>query len=297
MKFSDLRIYIKNIASQKKFSEASKELMNVIFDLNKFELIPIITEIGSIPEDIEHDSSEEKLYTKVSDIILAKIFIELGLKSLVLTERANCADVFVESIYHNYSLVADAKAFRLSRTAKNQKDFKVESMVHWKKDNDYSVLCSPYFQYPKSKSQIYSSALEGNVSLFSWEYFYILLSENIKESVDCNLSDLWNYSKIASNSTLVSESQLSFLCTQNEYFCQSLGISNYKFTEYFSIFKERIVDRCQKEIKYWENEKINIKSLSREEAVCKLIKSLKLNEKINAINTYSNKLRGNNGNK
>ena len=27
-----------------------------------------------------------------------------------------------------YSLVADAKAFRLSRTAKNQKDFKVQAM-------------------------------------------------------------------------------------------------------------------------------------------------------------------------
>ena len=65
---------------------------------------------------------------------------------------------------------------------KNQKDFKVESMEHWRGDNDYSVLVCPYFQYPKTLSQIYGQALNNNVSLFSWEYFSILLRNNIKES-------------------------------------------------------------------------------------------------------------------
>lgn len=100
--------------------------------LDRNSFIPLITQISSIPEDIAHDSTEEKLYTKVSDIILAKCFLELNMEAIVLHERANSADVLVRSKYHNYSLIADAKAFRLSRTAKNQKYFKVESMKYFK---------------------------------------------------------------------------------------------------------------------------------------------------------------------
>ncbi len=114
----------------------------------------------------------------------------------VIRERSNCADIIAQSKFHNYSFVGDAKAFRLSRTAKNVKDFKIDSMVHWRGDNDYSVLACPYFQYPKSNSQIYKLALEGNVSLFSWEYLYIVLSENIMENETINLQELWNQSHI-----------------------------------------------------------------------------------------------------
>ena len=54
----------------------------------------------------------------------------MGLNSVVLDARADAADVQARAT--SYSLVADAKAFRLSRTAKNQKDFKVDAMDSWK---------------------------------------------------------------------------------------------------------------------------------------------------------------------
>lgn len=81
---------------------------------------------GYIPESYSRDSSEEKLYSKYTDSLLCESFKSMGLKSLVLTERADAADV--EAFANRYSFVADAKAFRLSRTAKNQKDFKVQAM-------------------------------------------------------------------------------------------------------------------------------------------------------------------------
>lgn len=77
---------------------------------------------GNIPEAYSHDSSEEKLYSKYTDSLLRFTYREMGLKSVVLTERADVADV--DTFAKDYSFVADAKAFRLSRTAKNQKDFK-----------------------------------------------------------------------------------------------------------------------------------------------------------------------------
>src|SRR5258708_1196234 len=73
---------------------------------------------GSIPENSGHDTSEEKLYSKYPDALLAAAFRHIGLTSLVLTERADAADV--EAVGPDYALVADAKVFRLSRTAKNQ---------------------------------------------------------------------------------------------------------------------------------------------------------------------------------
>ena len=103
------------------------------------------------------------------DAVLARAFRELGLQAAVLRERADSADVIAFSCFHGYSLRADAKAFRLSRTARNQKDFKINALSVWKEDAEYAVLCAPYFQYPKRESQIYDQALDRNVCLLSWE--------------------------------------------------------------------------------------------------------------------------------
>ena len=96
---------------------------------------------GAIPESYKHDSSEEKLYSKYTDVVLSKSFECLGLNSVVLTERADVADV--ECVAPDYSFVADAKAFRLSRTAKNQKDFKVQAMDNWKHGKPYAMVVCP----------------------------------------------------------------------------------------------------------------------------------------------------------
>lgn len=107
----------------------------------------------------------------------------LGLKSKAITERADSADVLAKSTFHRYSLVADAKCFRLSRTAKNQKDFKVSTLSNWRgSEHEFAVLVSPYFQYPKEESQIYKLALDSNVCLLSWEHISILLENNISET-------------------------------------------------------------------------------------------------------------------
>lgn len=132
--FKSLCKKINELSSSETFENASLALEEYIFAIAKNDFVPLIAEIGAIPESIAHDSTEEKLYAKATDIMLAKCLRELGLKAVVLKERANSTDVYAESKYHGYSLVADAKAFRLSRTAKNQKDFKVESMAHWKGD-------------------------------------------------------------------------------------------------------------------------------------------------------------------
>jgi type II restriction enzyme len=129
---------------------------------------------GDIPESYGHDSSEEKLYSKYTDAILNESYKYIGLKSLVLRERGDSADV--EAFSKKYSFVADAKAFRLSRTAKNQKDFKVQAMDGWKRGKPYAMVVCPIYQLPTRASQIYHQASTRNVCIFTYSHLSVLCS-------------------------------------------------------------------------------------------------------------------------
>lgn len=290
MNYIELRSLIRE-NSNLDFAAASNNLQSVLFDISRTDVLSLITEIGIIPEDIGHDSSEEKLYTKVSDILFAKALKEMNFEVTVLRERSNCADIIAQSKYHNYSLVGDAKAFRLSRTAKNAKDFKVDSMVHWKEDNDFSVLACPYFQYPKSNSQIYRSALNGNVSLFSWEYLYIILSENIRESEDVNLRELWNQSRNIMQQTNMADANKCFIQQQDANIREIIGLTEEQFNNHFNNIKGSIVYRGNEEIRYYESEIARIQQLNREDAIRELLISMKLDSKIETIRRFINQVQ------
>lgn len=126
----------------------------------------------AIPESYGHDTSEEKLYSKYTDALLAQAYKFMGLRSLVLTERADVADV--EAFADDYNFVADAKVFRLSRTAKNQKDFKVQAMDNWKHGKPYAMVVCPLYQLPSRTSQIYKQAGDRNVCIFSYSHLAVL---------------------------------------------------------------------------------------------------------------------------
>lgn len=295
MNFEELRHLIRHesINADTSFDGSGTIIQQKIFALDKKALKPLLYDIGTIPEDIGHDSSEEKLYAKAADIVLAKTFHELGINAAVNKERANCADVLGKSNQHGYTLVGDAKAFRLSRTAKNQKDFKVKSMEDWKGDNDYSVLVCPYYQYPKSNSQIYGQALDGNVCLLSWEHLALFLDSNICESKTVNLSKIWNISsRIGEKVTIKDKDKNSnFHEMGNEFICEDLKINPDKMKGLFSDCRKGLVYRGEVEIDYWKNRIVEIKEFSKEKAIGELIIALKLNEKISAIKKFIDSLR------
>ncbi len=146
-----IEMHVDENSDFRRITDPAKEFLNSI---KRSEFIQILDNIGTIPEKIQHDSTEEKLYSKVSDLVLVKAFQYLGMCAAAVTERGDAADIIAKSIAgHKYSLVADAKCFRLSRTAKNQKDFKVSNLSDWRgAENEYAVLVAPYFQYPSKKS-------------------------------------------------------------------------------------------------------------------------------------------------
>lgn len=282
-------------SSKKDFKKATDEVRNFIDILDVQDFKGIVKQIGTIPEVIEHDSTEEKLYSKASDIVLARCFRELGMASRALDERADSADIIAESrAGYNYSLVADAKCFRLSRTAKNQKDFKVSNLSDWRgSENEYAVLVAPYFQYPQNTSQIYSKALENNVCLMTWEHISIMLDNNIKESEKFSLESLWNASQmIARDKTLAFVNAKScFLPKIDGYVAKKIGMSESNFMKLLNEYKNTIVNRGEFEIEYWNDCIADIRKYTREEAIEELIKAKKLHEKISVIRAYIEKLK------
>ncbi len=294
MEFKDLIEFI-NIASSENFKDSTKKAIDFIDKIPLKSFKELVKNIGTIPECIEHDSTQEKLYSKVSDIVLARCFRELGLKSKALNSRADSADIIAESVCgYSYSLVADAKCFRLSRTAKNQKDFKISNLSNWRgSENEYAVLVSPYYQYPKKSSQIYSMALEKNVCLLSWEHISILLDNNIKESENFSLESIWNISQmIARDKTLsFANAKQCLLPKIDSYIAKKINKNAAEFKEILQKYKILIKKRGQDEISYWQNCIKEIERYSKERAILELIKAKKLQEKITMISTYINGLK------
>lgn len=282
-------------SSNKDFRSATEEIKKYINSITDTDFKEIVKQIGTIPESFEHDSSEEKLYSKASDIVLSRCFRMLGLASRALDERGDSADIIAESqVGYNYSLVADAKCFRLSRTAKNQKDFKVSNLSDWRgSENEYAVLVAPYFQYPQSNSQIYSKALENNVCLLSWEHLSIMLAHEIKEEQGkVSLESLWNSSQmIARDKSLAyANAKQCFLPKMNTYVAKKIGCSTATFEKSLYGYKDLIITRGKSEINYWTDKIAEIKRYSKEQAINELIKSMKLQEKIDVINKYIERL-------
>lgn len=239
---------------------------------------------GSIPEEYDHDSSEEKLYSKYTDNLLSFSYQSIGLKSIVLTERADAADV--EAVAKNFSFVADAKAFRLSRTAKNQKDFKVQAMDGWKKGKPYAMVVCPIYQLPSQSSQIYQQATLRNVCIFTYSHLALLVTYSSKKGTSKtikllhkifevipalnpskNAFDYW----VAINKTMLNFDKTIPPLWENE---------KKAALEAVSIAKEEA-------LRFLASERERIMRMDHNQAIAELIKIKKLDSKIKVIESIS----------
>lgn len=259
--------------STRTFVEATERLIAYVGAITRTELSGMLLDIGAIPQNIKPSSSEEKLYSKATDIVLARCFAELGLNATVLEARGNSADVEATSMFHGYSLVADSKAMRLSRTAKNQKDFKVGALGdNWiGTDSTYAVLCCPLYQYPVSKSQIYEQALNNKTCFFSWEYIKFLIDNNVRESNILSLEPIWSYAVRLSRVAGINR-QENYLGKIEETISSRTSLDINYLRQSISSYYQYIAARADVERNQILTQRISeINSMSRDEAISLLI--------------------------
>ncbi len=272
--------------------EAIKLILEISQNVNAFDILEDsfsrtskkrlsenIIECGILPEMFEHDSSEEKLWAKYSDIILALSLRHLGIPSEVLRTRGNSADVFGRT--KNYSIVGDAKTFRLSRTAKNQKDFKVKALDDWRKHNNYAVLIAPLTQYPRRKSQIYAQAIDSNVTLISYTHLNFLLDFHDKQ----DLRLLWETGKRLKTTLKPSEYRSSQLYWKeiDKMVCEIVNQKIEILKRYKVLEINKIKEIGFEGIRFWESKIREYQKLTKEEAIKKLISAEKIETKIKII--------------
>jgi len=261
-----------------------KELASETKKEGASSLIDHIRLCGDIPESYGHDTSEEKQYSKYTDALLSETYKFLGFKSLVLKERADAADV--EAFAKEYSFVADAKAFRLSRTAKNQKDFKIQAMDGWKRGKPYAMVVCPIYQLPTKSSQIYEQASARNVCIFTYSHLAMLVSYSLLDSKQraveliheiFKVIPALNPSKDASSYWLaVNKTMLSF---------------SPKIEELWKLEKQAAVESIfaakEEALKFLANERKKIMQMSHEEALRALIQVHKIENRIKVIKSVS----------
>lgn len=241
---------------------------------------------GAIPEKYGHDTSEEKLYSKYTDVVIHTTYQSMGFNSAIIKERADAADV--ECANDDYSFVADAKAFRLSRTAKNQKDFKVEAMASWKNNKDYAMVVCPSYQLPSRASQIYQQAGARSVCIGTYAHLAVFSRyaeiKNKEKAMEL-LHKVFKTIKTMSPSRdaitywkIINEKILNFDISIKDIWREEKKAS----IEAIDFLKVEALG-------FLESEKDDILRLSKEEAIKKVLKSSKIENKARAIKSVVDK--------
>jgi type II restriction enzyme len=252
---------------------AFDELERQLSLLSKESLSTELLNCGIIPESINHDSSQEKLWAKYCDILLSLSLNYLNIQSIVIRSRGDSADILGTT--ESYSIVGDAKAFRLSRTAKNQKDFKVSALDDWRRQNTFACLVAPLYQYPTRNSQIYAQAKTKNVTLLSYVHLKFLLDFPPQDT----LALLWNVP-----GTLVrNQDARVYWKAIDDAITHLTNQTDNQLRDYKQMEAEKTKEIAQEGINYWQSVIASYYTFSKEEAIEKLIRAEKIEQKIHII--------------
>lgn len=232
---------------------------------------------GAMPERYGHDSSAEKLYAKYTDVLVSETLNAIGLNSMTITARADAADVQARAAH--YSLVADAKAFRLSRTAKNQKDFKIQALDGWRNGLDYAVVICPIYQLPGKTSQIYQQAIARNVCILSYSHLGALLALAREKSPA--IAERGLHLILEKVGKLhPSKNAADYWMGINETLITALGKYKHLWTIEKKESLEGLVLAKEEALNYLQSERHRLLGLSHQEALDTLLRSIGLDARI-----------------
>lgn len=267
---------VRLIGSAATFAQSGSSLEAALDGCSQADILDHLDYGGVIPEQFPHDSTEEKVFAKYCDALLARALSETGLTARVIEARGDAADV--QANHQNlYSLVGDAKAFRLSRTAKNQKDFKVEALNQWRHGATYACLLAPIYQYPNTTSQIYAQAIRYNVTLLSYTHLAFLI-RNRNYTPD-DLARLWRVGQTLTET----QSAGAYWAAVRTVVLELTGRTNEEWERAVADARARLCEQAGEQVRFWETEKERIAALDQRTAVRELVKALKIDSKITVI--------------
>lgn len=206
--FFFIQNYVDNIFKSNKqidheiISNEFKILLRQDFDDNRFS--NLLKHSGYIPDLYNNDSSEEVLYTKLVEVLVAEWAERMGFKSEIVKQKASKEDVTIN--IDNKIIVCDAKSFRLGRSQKapNVKDFlKLEDIRKWMESYEGSIgglVTYPCTHEWKNTSDAYRYCSTKDAPTLMLPYKYLAFLFDTRHKYDTNnLVYLWDYEKLFPN--------------------------------------------------------------------------------------------------
>lgn len=271
------------------FDEKSRALEEFISGLNDKDLQVLLSEVGFIPESYEHDSSEEKVYAKAMDIVVAVALRKATYNCVISVERSNTADVIaLTDVGTHHKLVLDAKAFRLSRTALNPKDYKIEALDQWRGDADYACLVAPIAGFPQGDSRLFAEAVRYNVTLLTFSHLQFMLEHGVDATE--RLIPLWNAASVVRDDSGNTPDATQYWASVDRVFCEVLKIDMELWKASRRRYFQSMIQVADKQIAYYETERAKLDTLTKEELVRIASDALKLDNKISVIQSKKTRM-------
>jgi hypothetical protein len=266
--------YIKNIVDDKITDDTKRvltqkiveEVKNKIVSLSDDDFVEVMISCF-IPDTYRDQGKKEKLYTKLSELVVGEWWRRMGGTYVLPTKRSGTEDV--EMILNDISVVCDSKIFRLGRSQKapNVKDFlKLASVMTWinnlKKKYDeenkkgHSILgglvtYSSFHEWEKD-SEVYQECSNPNTSVLMLPYEVLALLLKYKGAYALeDFLGLWDYKKIGMEE---SKKKTAYWKTVESFLCGLLNIDAAKYKQEIKLYRDMIIKARDEYRKLVEND-------------------------------------------
>lgn len=254
-----------------------------------------------IPDLYKGMGIREKLFTKLTELMVGEWWRRLGGTYNLPTKKSSTEDV--EFIYDSFSIVSDAKVFRLGRSQKapNVKDFlKLASVETWitnlsnlykaKKINQ--IILGGFVTYSSlhewgKYSEVYLECTDSNIPvvMLPYEVMAILLKYKNNYSLK-DFMKIWNYHE---NGVVKSTSKDNYWRYVKPFICNLIGLTISEYEQEINKYHE-ITMLAVKEYRKIVQDTIDVVicSINKELESLNTIEEIK-EYAINAIITRDNK--------
>ena len=230
-------------------------------DDQRFERLLTIS--GFIPDLYPSDSSEETLFSKMVECLVAEWARRMGFRSEIIKQKASYEDVKIA--IDGQIVVCDAKSFRLGRSqaAPNAKDFlKLEDIRKWM--DRYTSSIGGLVTYPckhewTKGSDIYQycSTSDAPTVMLPYKYLSYLLHHKGAFGVN-NLTRLWDYKRIFPDKlskTMSGGNKMPYWEKIDAEIVSITGTSKKVLNAYMDAAGALIADCVDKNIAFLQNER------------------------------------------
>ena len=221
---------------------------------------------GFIPDLYLSDSSEETLFSKLTEVLVAEWANRMNFSSRIVKEKSGHEDINFE--INNKTVVCDAKSFRLGRSqaAPNVKDFlKPADISKWlerHKNGLGGLVTYPDTHDWTKSSDVYLYCTDKNCPTVILSYIHLALLLNFKNNFFVNeLENLWNYKKLFPErleKKIDGGNKNAYWKIMNEEIISILNISEVDFKFYFELCKNLQTECIKKNIEKLRDSKMQI---------------------------------------